>query len=262
MAGWGIRQRHPLWYYISAMRYALLADIHANLEAFSAVLADIQHRGGVDGYWCLGDIIDYGPDPSACIQLLKQLPHICIAGNHDLAAIGKADVKRFNPDAALTINWTQRQLILDDIEYLEGLSIIMEKGDFTMVHGSPYDPLWEYLISSGSAEKNFDYFSTKYCLVGHSHKPLMFRRKEDGGCSFIPFSESIGQVLGGSCTIVNPGSIGQPRDGDPRASYAIYDDESSVVRLHRVVYDINSTQQKMVKANLPVKLMVRLEQGL
>jgi len=244
------------------MRYALLADIHANTEAFTAVLADIERRGGVDEYWCLGDIIDYGPDPSECIRLLRQLPHICVAGNHDLAAIGKADVNRFNPDAALAIRWTQQQLNPDDIEYLSGLPQVIEKGDFTLVHGSPRDPLWEYLVSSGSAEESFNYFRTKYCLVGHSHKPLMFRQKENGGCSFSPLSDSIGQVLGSSRTIFNPGSIGQPRDGDPRASYAIYDDESSIVRLCRVAYDINATQQKIVKANLPVKLMVRLEQGL
>ncbi len=251
-----------MWYYIPAMRYALLSDIHANMEAFTAVLDDIRRRGGVDEYWCLGDIIDYGPDPSACIQLLRQLPHICVAGNHDMVAIGKADVNRFNPDAALTIGWTQQQISQDDIEYLDDLPQVIERGNFTMVHGSPRQPLWEYLLSSGSAEESFNYFSTKYCLVGHSHKPLMFRQKEDGGCFSIQLSESIGQVLGDKRAIFNPGSIGQPRDGDPRASYAIYDDESKVVRLCRVAYDINATQQKMVKANLPVKLMVRLEQGL
>ena len=244
------------------MRYALLADIHANLEAFNAVLADIQHRGGVDEYWCLGDIVDYGPDPAGCIQLLKRLPHICVAGNHDLAAIGKANVKRFNPDAAVASRWTAQQLSPDDIEYLESLPKIIERDDFTLVHGSPREPVWEYIISSSSAEENFNHFKTKFCLVGHSHKPLIFRQNKDGGCSFVTLSVSIGQIMGGSRMILNPGAIGQPRDGDPRASYAIYDSESSVVRLYRVAYDINATQQKMAKANLPVKLMVRLEQGL
>jgi len=244
------------------MRYALLSDIHANLEAFKAVLADIQHRGGVDEYWCLGDIVGYGPDPAGCIRLLMQQPHICVAGNHDLAAISRVDVARFNPDAAVASRWTAQQLNPEDIEYLDILPKIIERDNFTLVHGSPREPLWEYIISKGSAEENFNHFKTKYCLVGHSHKPLIFRQNKDGGCSFIPLTTAIGQVLGGSRMIVNPGSIGQPRDGDPRASYAIYDDESSVVRLYRVAYDINATQQKMVKANLPVKLMVRLEQGL
>ena len=244
------------------MRYALLADIHANMEALTAVLADIKHRGGVDEYWCLGDIVDYGPDPSECIRLLRQLPHICVAGNHDLAAIGRADVARFNPDAVVATRWTAQQLSPDDIEYLDGLPRVIKKGDFTLVHGSPREPIWEYIISRGSAEENFNHFGTRYCLVGHSHKPLIFRQDEDGGCSFIPPSIAIGQVLGGRRVIVNPGAIGQPRDGDPRASYAIYDDEPSVVRFYRVAYDINTTQQKMMEANLPVKLMVRLEQGL
>jgi predicted phosphodiesterase len=244
------------------MRYALLADIHANMEAFTAVLADIERRGGVDEFWCLGDIVGYGPDPSDCIQLLRQQPHVCVSGNHDLAAIGRVDALRFNPDAAFAIRWTQQQLNREDIEYLESLPRVISRGDFTMVHGSPREPIWEYLVSSGSAGESFSHFKTKFCLVGHSHRPLMFRQNKDGGCSFIPLSISIGQVLRGNRAIFNPGGIGQPRDGDLRASYAIYDNESSVVRLYRVAYDINTTQQKMTEANLPVKLIVRLEQGL
>ncbi len=244
------------------MRYALLADIHANIEAFTAVLADIERRGGVGEFWCLGDIVGYGPDPSGCIQLLRQQPHICIAGNHDLAATGRVNAVRFNPDAAFAIRWTQQQLNTEDTEYLESLTQVIHKGDFTMVHGSPRELVWEYLVSRGSAGESFSHFKARYCLVGHSHRPLMFRQEKDDGCSFIPLSEGIGQVLKGNRTIFNPGSVGQPRDGDSRASYAIYDDESSVVRLYRVVYDISTTQKKMTQANLPVKLIVRLEQGL
>jgi len=244
------------------MHYALLADIHANLAAFTAVLDDIEHRGGVEEFWCLGDIVGYGPDPGQCIQLLRKHKHICVAGNHDLAAIGKLALADFNPDAAFACRWTAQQLSPEDIEYLGSLPLVIEKDDFTLVHGSPREPIWEYLVSKSGAQENFAYFKSRFCLVGHSHIPFIFRQDEDGSCSFIPLSVNIGQVLGKSRMIVNPGGIGQPRDGDPRASYAIYDSDSGVVRLYRVAYDINATQVKMVKNNLPVRLVVRLEHGL
>jgi len=243
------------------MRYALIADIHANLTAFTAVLDNIEHRGGVAELWCLGDVVGYGPDPSQCIELLRKYKHICVVGNHDLAAIGKLALADFNPDAAFACRWTAQQLSPEDIEYLESLPQVIEKDDFTLVHGSPREPIWEYLISTSSAKENFAYFNSRFCLVGHSHVPLIFRQDEDVNCSFIPLSTNIGQVLGKSRMIINPGGIGQPRDGDPRASYAIYDSESKVVRLYRVPYDINATQIRMVKKNLPMRLVVRLEHG-
>lgn len=244
------------------MRYALLADIHANLNAFKAVLDDIKHRGGVEELWCLGDIVGYGPNPRQCIELLRQQKNICVAGNHDLGAIGKMPFADFNPDGAYVCRWTAQQLSSEDIEYLESLPFVIEKDDFTLVHGSPREHIGEYLISKGSARENFSYFKTRFCLVGHSHMPLIFKQAEDGGCSFIPLSVSIGQVLGKSRMIINPGGVGQPRDGDPRASYAIYDSDSGVVRLYRVEYDISATQIEMTKKNMPVRLIVRLEHGL
>ena len=250
-----------LWYYIAEMKYALMADIHANLAAFTAVLEDIDHRGGVDELWCLGDIVGYGPDPCQCIELLRQRKHICVVGNHDLAAIGKLPLTDFNPDAAVACRWTTQQLSAGDVEYLGSLPQIIERDDFTLVHGSPREPVWEYLVSTGSARESFGYFKTRFCLVGHSHIPLIFRQSEDGSCSFAPLTTGIGQVLGKSRMIINPGGVGQPRDGDPRASYAIYDSDSSVVRLYRVPYDIESTQVRMTQHNLPMRLVVRLEHG-
>jgi diadenosine tetraphosphatase ApaH/serine/threonine PP2A family protein phosphatase len=244
------------------MRYALIADIHANLTAFTAVLDDIEHRGGVEEFWCLGDIVGYGPDPSQCIELLRKQKHICVVGNHDLAAIGRLSLADFNPDAASACRWTAQQLSTEDIEYLGGLPQVIEKDDFTLVHGSPREPIWEYLVSVGSARENFTHFKSQFCLVGHSHVPMIFRQDEDGNCSFIPWTATIGQFLGKSRAIINPGGIGQPRDGDPRASYAIYDSESKVVRLYRVPYDINATQVRMTRHNLPMRLVVRLEHGL
>ena len=244
------------------MRYAILADIHANLEAFSSVLKDIERRGEVAGMWCLGDTVGYGPDPVQCIELLRRREHICIAGNHDLATIGQLDLSSFNPDAAAAIRWTAKQLTPEDIQYLGGLPTMIKKEDFTLVHGSPREPVWEYLQSLSAARENFTYFKSPFCLVGHSHVPQLFKQAEDGTCSFTPLSTSIGQVLGRGRMIINPGGVGQPRDGDPRASYAIYDSEAGMLRLYRVPYDINATQQKMMKHNLPVRLAIRLGQGI
>lgn len=243
------------------MRYAILADIHANLTAFTAVLDDIEHRGGVGEIWCLGDVVGYGPDPHQCIELLCQCNHVCVAGNHDWAAIGKIDTSYFNPDAAAACHWTAQQLSPEDIQYLEGLPLVIERDDFTLVHGSPREPVWEYLLSTNSARESFDYFQSKFCLIGHSHVPLVFRHCEPDHCSLSQFSPDIGLVLGENRLIINPGGVGQPRDGDPRASYAIYDSETGTIKLHRVSYDIKITQARMVEHNLPIRLVARLSHG-
>ncbi len=247
--------------YSFIMRYAIIADIHANLTAFRAVLDDIERRGGVEEVWCLGDVVGYGPDPHQCIKLLRQYKHTCIAGNHDWAAIGKVDTSEFNPDAAAACRWTAQQLTMEDIEYLESLPLVIEKGDFTLVHGSPREPVWEYLLSVSRARENFAYFQSQFCLVGHSHVPLVFKYDETGACFFNQFSTNVGLVLGKSRLIINPGGVGQPRDGDPRASYAIYDSDTRMIRLYRIPYDISATQVRMVKHNLPMRLVARLSQG-
>lgn len=243
------------------MRYAIIADIHANLTAFMAVLVDIERRGEAEEVWCLGDIVGYGPEPHQCIELLRQTNHICVAGNHDLAAIGEVDTYEFNPDAAAACQWTARQLTPQDIAYLQNLPLVAEKGDFTLVHGSPRQPVWEYILSISAAKENFAYFKSKFCLVSHSHVPLIFRYKKTGACSFLQFSPNKELVLGEERLIINPGAVGQPRDGDPRASYAIYDSETRKVNLYRVPYDIAATQAKMVEQRLPIRLVARLSHG-
>ncbi len=244
------------------MRYAIIADIHANLTAFKAVLDHIERRGGVEEMWCLGDIVGYGPDPHQCIELLCQHKHVCVAGNHDWAAIGKAAISEFNPDAAVACRWTAQQLSPEDVKYLESLPVVIQKEEFTLVHGSPREPIWEYLISVSSAKENFACFQSQFCLVGHSHVPMVFKHDETGTCSFSQFMPNVGLVLGKNRLIVNPGGVGQPRDGDPRASYAIYDSETGMVRLYRVPYDVGVTQTRMVKQNLPIRLVARLSQGI
>jgi len=243
------------------MRYAIIADIHANLAAFTAVLIDIEHRGEAEEIWCLGDIVGYGPDPHQCIELLRQTNHVCVAGNHDWAAIGKVDTAEFNPDAAEACRWTAQQLTPEDIQYLKSLPQVIQKDDFTLVHGSPREPIWEYLLSTSIARENFAYFKSRFCLVGHSHVPLVFKYSGTGACSFNQFSTSIGLALAKNRLIINPGAVGQPRDGNPRASYAIYDSKTRLVRLYRVPYDISITQARMVKYNLPMRLIARLSHG-
>ncbi|MFH0846913.1 MAG: metallophosphoesterase family protein [Chloroflexota bacterium] len=243
------------------MRYAILADIHSNLEAFQAVLADIEHHDGVSEVWCLGDIVGYGPDPHECIELLRQYQHISVAGNHDFAAIGKLDTLDFNPDAAYACQWTGTRLTPEDIEYLGNLPLKLIKDDFTLVHGSPRDPLWEYLVSPQSAEANFVSFATRVLLVGHSHIPLAIWRDGSGEVFFR--YPAPGKMAEPEKTplILNPGSVGQPRNGDPRASYATLDTGTGIVDNRRVPYDIQRTQGKMLKQQLPLRLITRLSHG-
>ena len=248
-------------YFCYKMRCAIIADIHANLTAFTAVLDDIEQRGGIEETWCLGDVVGYGPDPHQCIELLRQYRHICVAGNHDWAAIGKIDTSDFNPNAATACHWTSQQLTSEDIDYLNSLPLVIQKDNFTLVHGSPREPIWEYLLSTSSARANFAYFQSQFCLVGHSHVPLIFECDEAGACSLNEFPADTTLTLAKNRLIINPGGVGQPRDGDPRASYASYDSETRTVTHNRVPYDIGVTQARMAKYRLPVHLAARLSYG-
>ena len=244
------------------MRYAIISDIHSNLAAFQAVLQDIDEKGGVDRIWCLGDIVGYGPDPKECIELLREHDHICVPGNHDWGAIGKIDLAEFNPEAAAACRWTGEQLGPDEIDYLANLPLTITEGDFTLAHGSPREPIWEYLVSTYSAKLSFEHFDTRYCLVGHSHVPVVFEYvAETGDCLLHQFAPDDPLSLGGNRLIINPGGVGQPRDGDPRASYAIYDAQEVTVRYHRVPYEVATTQLRMLEYGLPSRLITRLSHG-
>ncbi|MDD4859669.1 MAG: metallophosphoesterase family protein [Dehalococcoidales bacterium] len=242
------------------MRCAILADIHANLEAFTAVLTDIEKRGDVAEIWCLGDIVDYGPDPHACLQLLRAANHVCVAGNHDWAAIGKVSMQSFNDDAITSCQWTAQKLTPEDKDFLMNLPATIQKENFTLAHGSPRDPISEYILYPPTAAENFNHFTTPYCLVGHSHLPGIFKQV-GSATNYSIFLSNIGLVIGKNRLIINPGSVGQPRDGDPQASYAIFDSEAKMMRLYRVPYDIEATQNKMLHAGLPLKLVNRLSHG-
>ncbi|MDY6917588.1 MAG: metallophosphoesterase family protein [Chloroflexota bacterium] len=240
------------------MRHGIVADIHSNLAAFQAVLDDMEARGGVDGIWCLGDIVGYGPDPSECIALLRQYAHLSVAGNHDWASIGKVDVSDFNPDAAAACRWTAGQLTEEEVAYLEGLPLTVRRGEFTIVHGSPREPIWEYVVSARTALASFDSFDTNYCLIGHSHMPLVFEYI-GGTCVLQPLPEEL--RLADNRLIINPGAVGQPRDGDPSASYAVYDEDEMAVYHYRVAYDVEATQERMLRQGLPEFLVARLSYG-
>ncbi|OGO03505.1 MAG: hypothetical protein A2Y72_04685 [Chloroflexi bacterium RBG_13_53_26] len=242
------------------MRCAILADIHGNLAAFQAVLEDLHRRGAVDELWCLGDVVGYGPHPGECIRLLRQHAHLCVAGNHDWAAVGNIDTSYFNPEAAAACQWTAEHLTPDDIDYLRDLPLTLRQGDFTLVHGSPREPIWEYILSTWSAQENFACFDTRFCLIGHSHAPLFFELDQGGLCQSrqLPGDLSLKEE---KRLIINCGSVGQPRDGDPRASYAILDTEESIIYHYRIDYDISLTQQGMREAGLPPRLIDRLSLG-
>ena len=245
---------------LGRMRYAILGDIHSNLAAFEAVLRDMDSRGGFDKILCLGDVVGYGPEPRECIELLQRYEHVCVAGNHDLAAVGQIDTSDFNIDAALANQWTARQLTEEDKDYLRYLPLSLSEYDFTLVHGSPREPIWEYLLSIDAARTNFAVFKTLFCLVGHSHIPLVFEYFDDT-VIFHDFPDGTTLTLGSNRLIINPGSVGQPRDHDPRASYALYDSETGTVHHYRIEYDVLATQDKMKREGLPEFLISRLSYG-
>lgn len=244
-----------------SVKYLIIADIHSNLEAFEAVLFDAEGHDGFEAVWCLGDVVGYGPNSSECIRLLRGFDPVCVCGNHDLAAIGKIDIGDFNAEAALANEWTSMQLSDEDREYLASLPESVVEGDFTLVHGSPSAPVWEYITSSFSAMKNFKYFNTQFCLVGHSHVPYYFEYDEllvqEG---YLADGDTL--KLGETRLIINPGGVGQPRDRDPRASYAVYDSEQGTISHYRCDYDVGVTQEKMEQAGLPGFLISRLDWGL
>ena len=245
------------------MRVAIVADVHSNLEALEAVLRHAEGEGALEQVWCLGDIVGYGPDPGACLALLRRYSLSCVPGNHDLAAIGLLPTDDFNPDAAAANAWTARQLAPDERLYLESLPHVIRQGDFTLVHGSLRWPIWEYLYSSEVAQAHLQRQETPFSLVGHTHVPLLVVEDERSPerCQMCYLEDDTAFELGDRRLIINPGGVGQPRDGDPRAAYAVYDDEALTITLHRLEYDIAATQQKMAAAGLPRWLIQRLNLG-
>lgn len=259
------------------MRVLVISDVHANLTALDEVLVDAERvewlgRKGFDAVWSLGDIVGYGPRPNECIQRLREFEaHLRVAGNHDWAALDRLDIDDFNPEARKTVLWTRKQLGESSLAYLQTLpDRALEPivgGPFTVTHASPRHPVWEYIVNTGVARENFDYFATPFCLVGHTHVPRVFRLVVDplnGAAQCTAHSPVLDvdiALRGEHRLILNPGSVGQPRDKDPRAAYALLDTEQETWRFCRVRYDFEVTQSQMRQAGLPERLIARLAYG-
>jgi predicted phosphodiesterase len=243
------------------MRIAVLSDIHANLPALEAVAADLPP---VDEIWVLGDIVGYGPQPNEVIAALQAMGARSVLGNHDGAAIGTVDPVHFNPDARAAIEWTAEVLDANARSYIATLPAVRSDGDLTAVHGSPRDPIWEYVTGPGVAADNFGEFETRICLFGHTHLPAAFRALDGGvdATNGVPGSET---RLGAERAMLNPGSVGQPRDGLRDAAYAVLelngDGDGDSFAFRRVAYDIDRTQRLMREAGLPIRLVERLSYG-
>ncbi len=241
------------------MRTLIISDIHANLTAFEAVLAD---AGSVDRVWCLGDVVGYGPDPNECIALLRQQPGLrCIMGNHDAAVLGFIDLRAFNEQAAKAVKIQSELLTQESHDFLELLDIMIEEGQITFAHGSPSDPIWEYIITSRSAVENFSAFQTQICLVGHSHVPLIFGENPHVRPTML-MPQNADRWRSKQRFILNPGSVGQPRDRNPKAAYVIWDDEEDTWLFKRVAYDVESVQQRILALGIPSRHASRLSQGI
>jgi diadenosine tetraphosphatase ApaH/serine/threonine PP2A family protein phosphatase len=241
------------------MRVLVISDVHANLTALEAVLDAARPFQAV---WCLGDTVGYGPDPNECVELVRSFSNLtCLIGNHDQAALGVIPLARFNSDAQLSAVWTRKTLESQNVAYLESLPSTLVMEPFTLAHGSPRQPIWEYILDHESAARNMDGLGTEYCLVGHSHLPLIFHRGSDDG-PVSPAAVKWGQAMQlVPQMILNPGSVGQPRDLDPRAAYAILETDDLTWEARRAEYDIPQVQDRILKAGLPPRLAQRLVAG-
>ncbi len=239
------------------MRVLVFSDIHSNITALEAVLAA---AGNVDEYWCLGDLVGYGPDPNECIARVRDLPNlVCVRGNHDAATLGEVDQNTFNHEAGLAITWTKRVLNAESQEFLLSLPEKLVIGDITLVHGSPRNPVWDYVMDFMTAQRMFQFYDTRICLVGHTHVPAIWKDTETTTQSGLVLDYKTNKIL--SKAILNPGSVGQPRDHDARAAFAIFDPDESLWELRRIAYDFKPVQERIKKSGLPWRHALRLAEG-
>jgi len=243
------------------MRVGILGDVHGNMEALTAVVAEMR-RAGIDQWVQVGDLVGYGPEPSACIDLVQDLGCVVCLGNHDAAVLGLLDTAYFNNFARAAIHWTRGQLRPRDFDYLRSLALVVERPEYTVVHGTLHMPdQFGYVISQVEARESLVLQRTPVCFVGHSHVPAIYGQMAGGAVDLIPGPEAEAPVAGFSRVLMNVGSVGQPRDEDPRATYAVYDTSTKVASIHRVEYDIIAVQKKIRRAGLPEMLANRLALG-
>jgi diadenosine tetraphosphatase ApaH/serine/threonine PP2A family protein phosphatase len=245
------------------LRIAILSDIHSNLPALESVLAAVE-EAGVDQLWCLGDLVGYGADPDACTALIRERCEVCLVGNHDLAVLGELDVSSFSDTAKVAAEWTRRQASQETTGFLRGLSPQMTHRGFGLFHASPSDPIWEYVLSIDQAEAGLDASEQRISLIGHSHISLFFTRPAGPRPVYAHGAQAGDGALldiDDGAWLLNPGSVGQPRDGDARAAWLELDDEEWTARFHRVPYDIGAAAKAIVDAGLPSSLAERLQVG-
>jgi predicted phosphodiesterase len=238
-------------------RYAVLGDIHGNLEALEAVLKDTVERG-VTHYVCVGDIVGYNANPAECLERIRALECVTVRGNHDHYCSNDESLADFHPLAADVVDWTRRQLSAPQVAYLKGLRLSRSYAGFTLVHSTLDMPeKWGYVFDTLEADAHFNYQSTSVCFYGHTHIPVVFEKQ--GDVARIECSRA--RITMGKKYFINVGSVGQPRDLDPRASYVVYDQKAREVTFVRVPYDIAAAQGKIRKVGLPERLATRLAQG-
>jgi diadenosine tetraphosphatase ApaH/serine/threonine PP2A family protein phosphatase len=241
------------------MRVAVISDIHGNLAALTAVLAAVDAEAP-DELWCLGDVVGYGPRPNECCALVAERAAVCLAGNHDLAVLGAIDVAEFTGHAAHAARWTQTVLADDARTFLAALDSTSERDGVALFHGSPRDPVWDYVLDDTSAWESFRATTSPLLLVGHSHVALQIVNSAGevaGGLA----REGTELDLGSARWLLNPGSVGQPRDGDARAAYLMIDLDARRAAFRRVPYPVGQTQDEIREAGLPEALAARLEHG-
>lgn len=245
------------------MRIAAITDIHSNLPALEAVLAATE-AAEVEEVWCLGDVVGYGVEPDACASLVREHCAICLVGNHDLAVLGSLDIASFSEAAALAVEWTRAKVSDGTLEFLRELDPQGERGGIGLFHASPRDPVWEYVLSGEQANAGMDASAQRIGLIGHSHVALFFSRRNSGEEDETRGAQaSDGALLDLSQGdwLLNPGSVGQPRDGDPRAAWLELDSEAETACFHRVPYDIERAAAPIAEAGLPSRLADRLYTG-
>ncbi|MFL5873533.1 MAG: metallophosphoesterase family protein [Solirubrobacterales bacterium] len=244
------------------MRAAVISDIHSNRQALEAVLAAVD-EAGVDEIWCLGDLVGYGAEPDACTALVRERSTACLVGNHDLAVLGALDISTFSEAASAAVEWTRANVSEETLEFLATLDPVGSQQGIGLYHASPRDPIWEYVLSADQAEAGFEAQEERVGLIGHSHIALFFVRPP--GSRDYPqgaqASDGAELEIGEGNWLLNPGSVGQPRDGDPRAAWLELDTEAWTARYHRVEYDIEGAAAAIVAAGLPELLAERLAGG-
>jgi predicted phosphodiesterase len=242
------------------MRIALLSDVHGNLPAFEAVLADADAEG-VDETWCLGDLVGYGAQPTECVELARERCDLCLAGNHDMVVTGSIDIADFSSSARAAAEWTRENIDAEALRFLVGLKPQRDGQAIGLYHASPRDPVWEYVLSGWQADECMDLMEPRVGAIGHSHVALWFRRSGEGQVEGATADAGLEQDLGDGEWLINPGGVGQPRDGDPRAAWVLLDTEGWSAQWRRVEYPIDVAAAAIEQAGLPALLAERLYVG-